>query len=292
MRKNITKYPSAQLRRIAWVALILLLFPSTTLLAGPILQIGVDAYYAGDGNYADYQASLTNPTETDTAIVYGDPAILKISGELQTGGPNTRLLGLGGQFGGGLDWTDTGINANNLPGASSEFAGKGALLLASVGIGDYSGLTVNGNAAFYTSAALPDFMPNSFNHAPLKDGIATQFLFFNIGNFTALNQLVNYDSETNTGLGEEKSVTVAGLGNLSFVHFDVIALATDTQGQSRIVTTLESNPNSKDVTWKQGVVPPDPQMNPVPEPASLAVFGFLALCSAGAGVRRRRLQRG
>lgn len=38
-------------------------------------------------------------------------------------------------------------------------------------------------------------------------------------------------------------------------------------------------------------VPPDDVVNGVPEPASVAVFGLLALCSAGAGVRRRRLQR-
>lgn len=51
------------------------------------------------------------------------------------------------------------------------------------------------------------------------------------------------------------------------------------------------NGGSDKITGGDPQVPPDDSTNQVPEPASVAVFGLLALCSAGAGVRRRRLQR-
>ncbi len=51
------------------------------------------------------------------------------------------------------------------------------------------------------------------------------------------------------------------------------------------------NGGSDKITGGDPQVPPDDSTNQVPEPASFAVFGLLALCSVGAGVRRRRLQR-
>jgi hypothetical protein len=153
-------------------------------------------------------------------------------------------------------------------------------LIASVAdgqLGAASGLKINGASAFATST-VNNFFPN--NHDPVKDAVS-DFLFFDIGNFAEISGAVD-DFTTGSGDadGEVKSLTISGQGGLAWIHFDVMALETSEKGGGRnaeIVTTMENNPGSKDVTWKSDKIPP----NEVPEPgtallAGLALIGLAA----------------
>jgi hypothetical protein len=96
------------------------------------------------------------------------------------------------------------------------------------------------------------------------------------------------DETTGTQLGEIKSLLIAGFGDLDWIHFDVMALETSEQGQTNIVTSLENNPGSHDVTWKpDGDGPgPDPEID-IPEPGTLTLFGA-GLVGVALWLRRRR----
>lgn len=243
-------------------------------LAVPTLQIGAPAGAGDVGVYADYQPSTTNPAEDDTAVTSG--GTLFVAGVYN---PNTILLGgkyPGGQFEGttrpaGDNWTDM------IDGLDGIFNQQGAVLVVSVPDSTLAtalaSLRVNGLSAFYSSAT-ESYLGD--NHAPAKADVS-DFLFFNIGNFTNTAAVVpDFDNESGAADGEIKTLTITGFGSLAWAHFDVMALETDTQGQTRVRTSISTNPNSHDVTWKpDGGTPP--QEIPEPGPLSLLGLGLMGL---------------
>ena len=241
----------------------------------PVLQVGAPGG-AGEGAYANYVANSADPTETDTAITNGNT--IYVAGIYQ----NNKVLNLGGQSGGGSDWG--GVNS-----AYAVFNGKGAVIVAAVPEGFVSlaaaNLKIGGASAFRTSEILSGLFPN--NHDPLKDGVS-DFLFFDIGNFAKNSGAVpNFADETGAADGEIKSLALAGTDGLDWIHFDVMALETSSQGQTSIVTTIENNPGSHDVTWKTPGDEPGPDV-PLPAPTPLALMG---LGAALLGLGRRRFSR-
>ncbi len=257
-------------------------FAAGSVVAAPVLQIGAPAGEGETGTYADYQPSTTDPTETNTAITSG--GTLFVAGVYN---PNTILLG--GKYPGGTfedntrpagsNWTDM------IDGLDNIFDQQGAILVVSVPDSTLdtalASLQVDGLSAFYSSAT-ESYL--SDNHTPAKDGIS-DFLFFNIGNFTNTGVVPNFDDESGAADGQIKTLAITGFGDLDWAHFDVMALETDTQGQTQVKTSIASNPNSKDVTWKpeDGVTPP----LEVPEPGAL---GLLGLGLMGLWFARRKIE--
>lgn len=238
--------------------------------AVPTLQVGAPAAPGGScaGPYAPYTASTTNPTESDTAITLGNK--LCVGGVY---GPNDVLVG--GKYSTGVDWSGTSGWT-----WGTGFDGHGAVLMASVAQGTLGSgtITVNGVSAFLTALTSP--FPN--NHDPAKDATA-DFLFFDIGNFlNSLNAVPDFATGTGSANGQIKSLTIAVSG-FEWVHFDVMALVTSEKG-TKVVTTVDGNPGSHDVTWKKDGGGGGQQE--VPEPTSLLLAG-LGLLAAGS-VRRRR----
>lgn len=246
-------------------------FAAGSVVAAPVLQIGAPAGEGDTGTYADYQPSTTDPKETDTAITSG--GTLYVAGVYN---PNTILLGgkyPGGTFEGknrpaGSNWTDM------IDGLDDIFNEQGAILVVSVPDSTLAtalaSVQVNGLSAFYSSAT-ESYLGD--NHAPAKDGIS-DFLFFNIGNFTKTAGVVpNFDDESGEADGQIKTLAITGFGDLDWAHFDVMALETDTQGKTQVKTSIASNPNSKDVTWK-----PDDDggggQTDIPEPGPLSLIGL------------------
>lgn len=229
---------------------------SSSVYAVPVLQVGAPAGSGDSGTYADYQKNLTNPTEKDTARTSGSKIF--VAGVYQ----NQNVLNLGAQFGSGKDWS--GVNSNFAP-----FDGKGAVLLVAVP-NNQSGtlaIKVDGGPSlspFLTSPILSNLFPN--NHDPLKDHVA-DFLFFDIGDFAKnLNAVPDFETESGAADGQIKEIVFANSG-FDWLHFDVLALETSEKGTTTIMTTIENNPGSHDVTAFAGQIPPL-LPNPPPNPAS------------------------
>lgn len=265
------------------IGFILMLGMAATTYAVPTLQVGAPAGSGDSGAYADYQLFLTNPTETDTAVTYGNtifvagafgPKDLFIGGQY-TDPANpliTRKIAPGTK---GLDWTDfsdgSGHDKTSFP---SDFDGRGAILLASVPDGSSGSLTINlglGDISpFFTSDDM-SFFPNE--HDPVKAEIS-DFLFFDIGSFAEIEAVPDFCESgeqgcgsSGSGTGQIKTVTFQ-LKGYDWVHFDAMALVTYAQGNSgstRVITTLDNNPGSHDVTWEYG--------HEIPEPGTLLLLG-------------------
>ncbi len=254
--------------------LIFILIP-TMAFAVPILQVGAPAGSSDSGSYADYIGSLTNPTENDTAVTYG--STLLVAGQYK----NDAVDNLGGQYSTGSNWSS--FITPSSPDETVFDGASGAVLLASIPDGSLDSsvfsLVIYSSLApstpinpFYFSEEF-SFFPN--NHAPLSDSVS-DFLFFDIGNFSnTVGAVTNFDeSDTEVKNGEIKSFTLE-ISGLDWVHFDVMALVTDidTNATTR-VTTMDNNPGSHDLTWK------DPNGGgggggggQVPEPSTLILLG-------------------
>ncbi|MBW2059001.1 MAG: choice-of-anchor N protein [Deltaproteobacteria bacterium] len=217
------------------------------------LEIGAFAGPGDTGTYADYFPSLTDPTETDTAIASGVGPIL-------IGGIYNKNVTRLGSTGTGNDYSSFGL--------PTLFDTHGAILLASVpdGLGATasSSLTFGGISAFHWNAD-NSYFPN--DHDPLKSAIA-DFLFYDIGEFAkAQATMPNFADETTfnkPGEIKELAIDTGGL-DLDWIHLDVMAIKTKTRGK-KILSTLVGNPGSKDLTWK-------PEGTSVPEPATLLLVG-------------------
>lgn len=231
----------------------------------PTLQVGAPGA-AGEGLYANYVAVSSSPTETDTAITSGNRILVGgayAPGELLIGGQYT------GSEGTGASWAS--VLKARFGGKLSDYAafnGRGAILLASVPNGAAGSLTVNGANAFSTSGT-KSFFPNL--HDPVKPEIS-DFLFFDIGNFAKTGTVPNFADETGSAVGEIKSLIIATSG-FQWIHFDVMALVTEKkngQNKTGLLTSLDNNPGSKDVTWKDQGGPPFG----IPEPATPLLLGL------------------
>jgi PEP-CTERM motif len=246
--KNIKESIMLNTNLKSMIAIILLGFASSAY-AIPTLQVGAPGG-AGEGVYANYYASSTNPAEANTAMTSGGTIL--VGGVY---GPKDLLLG--GNTLGGDDWSAYGFDTS--------FNSAGAVLVASVS-NNLNTLTINGNNSFYSSAI--NLFPN--NHAPL--GAAASFMFFDIGDFAKIAKAVtNFVTETGAAKGEVKSLTLGGSSAYDWIHFDVMALVTDANGKTYKITSFDTdlvkNPGSHDLTWKH---PP----NNVPEPSTTLLLGL------------------
>ena len=255
------------MKKIIITTILLTSFVSTAF-AVNILQVGVR-----DGGVwvLNSPNPLSSPTEDETAVTSGSS--LSVAGQYK----NADVLLLGGKysgtFGTGQDWSSF-----DLP---ELFNGKGAILIASVPETKGSGtsLKVDGALPFHRDASL-SYFPN--DHAPVKSGIS-DFLFFDLGNFTNSADLIpDFQSSppySDLKDGEIMDLILSDFGDLAWIHFDVIALETSKKETGpggmnvSIASTLENNPGSHDVTWKN---PGDGGFEPqavVPEPSTILLLG-------------------
>lgn len=237
--------------------------------AAPTLQVGAPADSGDTGLLADYVATSSSPTETDTALTTGNTILVG-------GAYKERMLNIGGQYSGvegtGQDWAEVlQANFGGDVGDYAAFNGKGAILMASMPNEAGGSLLVNGASAFFSS-------PTSLfsgSHDPVKDNIS-DFLFFDIGDFAknspGVVDFVDESAGPTNSVGEIKNLLIATSG-FQWVHFDVMALATYNtidQKSGLLKTVLLTNPFSHDASWQ------DPDTSPfgVPEPATPLLLGM------------------
>lgn len=252
------------------------LFLTSLAYAIPTLQIGVADSTSASG-YLPYSQNTTNPTETDTAITTGNSIIV--------GGVVGNSLKLGGKYTTGDDWSNV---KNSF--APLDFNGHGAILLitysADNDVSTTSSLKISTDGTTYYGSFLDTSnLYFSNNHAPLQDTSVTGYAYFDIGNFSNIATVTNFADGTGNASGELKDIYLQFTG-MSWAHFDVLAIETDSQGNNKIVSTIESNPGSHDVTWKDdgsGGGGGDP----VPEPSTMILLGA-GLASLGLYRRRAR----
>lgn len=252
--------------------------------AVPRLQIGAPAGPGDTGLIADYQGTLTNPTEEDTATTSGNSILV---GGVYKGG----VLNLGGKYSTGMDWSEFGF--------PTQFDGHGAVLVVAVPDGETGTVTINLGSGdltpFYSTTT--NVFPN--NHDPLKDDVS-DFLYFDIGTFAQINDAVpDFADETGGEDGEIKNIGI-NITGFDWAHFDVLAIESKQQG-SEIRSTAWNNPGSHDVTWYSPTTggttfggttgtTSDNQVGSTatPEPATAALAG-LSLAGLAMMTRRRRV---
>lgn len=238
-----------------WLSIPALLLWAGQVWAVPTLQVGVPL---NDG-YAVY-TSIEG--DEDTAFTSGNT--LAVAGLYEN-----KVENLGGWYGSGDDWTAFGLPA--------AFALKGAILVAAVPEAQVGSITLRiGNPAapelspFAGSLGAGDsYFPNK--HDPLKNHVSDYF-FFDLGNFASLDPIPNFadaaDEPSDKKLGEIKTLFFF-ISGFDWVHFDVMALATDAKG-----TALVGNPGSHDATWKyEEDGGGGGEGNPVPEPGTIILVG-------------------
>ncbi|MGQ9796234.1 choice-of-anchor N protein [Desulfosoma sp.] len=96
----------------------------------------------------------------------------------------------------------------------------------------------------------------------------------------------DFSNSSGNAKNEQKTIKITIPSSLSdsltWMHFDVMALETTKKGKPKIVTHLDNNPGSHDVTWNSdGGSPP----NIIPEPATMVLLGSGLF---GLGWRQRR----
>lgn len=264
IEKRVDQLKGDAMRKIALLLMTIAVALPAPAWAVPILQVGVPN---GTGGYVDYTDS---GSDEDTAFTSG--YVIHVAGVRAENQNKDSSLQLGGPYPGGKNWSDFGF--------PTDFDGKGAILLVSVpespndSLSYYSGLQISLDNSAYFSAFYfsdePSYFPN--NHYPVKNDIA-DFLYFDIGNFSDTEFVPDFASETGSAKGEIKVITFTlGNLNLGWMHFDVMALETTKKNggqQTQIITTLENNPGSHDVTWTNGGSPPQV----IPEPATMLLIG-------------------
>lgn len=258
------------MKKILFALLLVVSFASTAF-AVPTLQVGVSD---GSGGWLLNDTTLSNPTEEDTVVTSGSS--ISVAGVYQS----SSILQIGGQYLTAGDWSSfTDGNGAKDPYYPTQFNGNGAILVASVPEGDLAtalaNLTINGLSAIH-SDALVSWLPNPpSNHTPAKADIS-DFLFFNVGNFANIaDQVPDFQSPGTLFDGEIIDLALAGMGDLAWIHFDIMAIVTDIDNKSEITSNINGNPGSHDVTWKNpgGGGGGGGQGSPVPEPSTLILLG-------------------